>query len=85
MLLLKADGVSRWRGRWVPSGMMIRRMVPRRRSGTVCRRCAGLVAGHALAGLGGTLLGAAAARLDEQRTTALEECLDLELMLGRNQ
>jgi hypothetical protein len=31
------------------------------------------VAGHALAGLGGTLLGAAAARLDEQRTTALEE------------
>ena len=48
------------------------------------RAALGLWRGHALAELGGTLLGAAAARLDEQRMTALEECLDLELTLGRH-
>ena len=40
--------------------------------------------GPALAGCGGRLIEASAARLDEQRLTALEQCLDLELQLGRH-
>ena len=40
--------------------------------------------GPALAGLGGGVLAAAAARLDEQRRAAVEECLALELRLGRH-
>jgi DNA-binding SARP family transcriptional activator/tetratricopeptide (TPR) repeat protein len=40
--------------------------------------------GPALAGLTGSVLAAAAARLDEQRRTAIEECLKLELCLGRH-
>ena len=40
--------------------------------------------GPALAGLGGRLLEAAAARLDEQRQAATEECVELELRLGRH-
>lgn len=40
--------------------------------------------GPALAGLAGRTLEAAAARLDEQRRTAIEECVELELQLGRH-
>jgi DNA-binding SARP family transcriptional activator/tetratricopeptide (TPR) repeat protein len=40
--------------------------------------------GSALAGLAGRTLEAAAARLDEQRRTAIEECIELELRLGRH-
>jgi DNA-binding SARP family transcriptional activator/tetratricopeptide (TPR) repeat protein len=40
--------------------------------------------GPALAGLTGTTLEAAAARLDEQRQAATEECVGLELRLGRH-
>jgi DNA-binding SARP family transcriptional activator/tetratricopeptide (TPR) repeat protein len=40
--------------------------------------------GTALAGLTGRLLEAAAARLDEQRWAATEECVELELRLGRH-
>ena len=40
--------------------------------------------GPALAGCPGRTIRAAAARLDEQRLTAIEECLDLELRLGRH-
>lgn len=40
--------------------------------------------GPALAGLAGRTLEAAAARLDEQRRTAIEECVELELRLGRH-
>lgn len=40
--------------------------------------------GPALAGLAGRMLEAAAARLDEQRRTAIEECVELELSLGRH-
>ncbi|OLF15178.1 AfsR/SARP family transcriptional regulator [Actinophytocola xanthii] len=40
--------------------------------------------GAALAGLTGRLLESAAARLDEQRRAATEECIDLELRLGRH-
>ena len=48
------------------------------------RAALGLWRGPALAGLGGLLIEAAAARLDEQRLTAWEDCLDLELRLGRH-
>lgn len=40
--------------------------------------------GPALAGLTGRTFEAAAARLDEQRRAAIEECVDLELRLGRH-
>jgi DNA-binding SARP family transcriptional activator len=40
--------------------------------------------GPALAGLGGAVIEAEAAGLDEQRLTALEECFDLELTLGEH-
>lgn len=40
--------------------------------------------GPALAGLSGIVIQAAAARLDEQRLAAWEECLELELRLGRH-
>jgi DNA-binding SARP family transcriptional activator/tetratricopeptide (TPR) repeat protein len=40
--------------------------------------------GPALAGLTGAALEAAAARLDERRWTATEDCVDLELRLGRH-
>jgi DNA-binding SARP family transcriptional activator/tetratricopeptide (TPR) repeat protein len=40
--------------------------------------------GPALAGLTGRTLEAAAARLDEQRRAATEECIELELRLGRH-
>jgi DNA-binding SARP family transcriptional activator/tetratricopeptide (TPR) repeat protein len=40
--------------------------------------------GPALTGMTGRVLGAAAARLDEQRRAAIEECLELELRLGRH-
>lgn len=48
------------------------------------RAALGLWRGPALAGIGGLLIEAAAARLDEQRLAACEECLDLELSLGRH-
>jgi DNA-binding SARP family transcriptional activator len=51
---------------------------------TGLRSALGLWRGRALGGLGGRLIEAAAARLDEQRMTATEECLDLELRLGRH-
>jgi DNA-binding SARP family transcriptional activator/Tfp pilus assembly protein PilF len=59
-------------------------------AGEIGRAVAGLRAalalwrGPALAGVGGALIGAAAARLDERRMTAVEECIDLELALGRH-
>ncbi len=40
--------------------------------------------GPALAGLSGRMFEAAAARLDEQRRAAIEECVELELRLGRH-
>ncbi|MGN9907444.1 BTAD domain-containing putative transcriptional regulator [Phytohabitans sp. LJ34] len=40
--------------------------------------------GPALAGCAGGILVAAAARLDEERLAALEQCVDLELLLGRH-
>lgn len=40
--------------------------------------------GPALAGLAGRAFEAAAARLDEQRRAAIEECVELELRLGRH-
>jgi len=40
--------------------------------------------GPALAGLAGRLFEAAAARLDEQRWAAVEDCVELELRLGRH-
>lgn len=40
--------------------------------------------GPALAGLSGRMLEAAAARLEEQRRAATEECVELELRLGRH-
>ena len=40
--------------------------------------------GPAFAGLTGRVIAAAAARLDEQRLAATEECLELELRLGRH-
>jgi DNA-binding SARP family transcriptional activator len=40
--------------------------------------------GPALGGIAGPVVEAAAARLEEQRLAALEECLDLELGLGRH-
>jgi DNA-binding SARP family transcriptional activator/tetratricopeptide (TPR) repeat protein len=48
------------------------------------RAALGLWRGPALAGIRGRLVEAGGARLDEQRMTVLEECLDLELTLGRH-
>lgn len=48
------------------------------------RAALGLWRGPALAGISGLAIEAAAARLDEQRLTAWEHCLDLELQLGRH-
>ena len=48
------------------------------------RAALGLWRGCALAGLGGLVIEAAAARLEEQRLTAWEDCLQLELRLGRH-
>lgn len=41
--------------------------------------------GPALYGLGGEVMRAAAAKLDESRISALQDCLDIELQLGRHQ
>jgi DNA-binding SARP family transcriptional activator len=38
--------------------------------------------GPALAGVPGDVIGACAARLEEQRATAIDECIDVELQLG---
>src|SRR5690348_6588847 len=48
------------------------------------RAALGLWRGAAYQGLTGTAIGAAAARLDEQRLAATEECVELELLLGRH-
>jgi DNA-binding SARP family transcriptional activator len=48
------------------------------------RRAGGLWRGRSLAGLTGQIIEASAARLDELRLAATEECLDLELRLGRH-
>jgi len=49
------------------------------------REALALWRGPALAGMSGRMVDAAAAALDEQRLTALEECLSYELSLGRDQ
>jgi DNA-binding SARP family transcriptional activator len=48
------------------------------------RRATGLWRGPSLAGLTGHVIESSAARLDEQRLAATEQCLDLELRLGRH-
>ena len=48
------------------------------------RAALGLWRGPALAGTTGRVIEAAAIRLDEQRLAATEQCLDLELSLGRH-
>jgi DNA-binding SARP family transcriptional activator len=48
------------------------------------REALGLWRGSALAGTGSRIVQAEAARLDEQRMTALEDCLDLQLALGQH-
>lgn len=48
------------------------------------RAALGLWRGPVLEGIGGLAIEAAAARLDEQRLAAWEDCLDLELRLGRH-
>jgi DNA-binding SARP family transcriptional activator/tetratricopeptide (TPR) repeat protein len=48
------------------------------------RAALGLWRGPALAGMTGRVLEAAAARLDERRRAVIEECLELELRLGRH-
>ncbi len=48
------------------------------------RAALGLWRGAAYQGLSGTAIEAAAARLDEQRLAATEECVELELALGRH-
>jgi len=48
------------------------------------RTALGLWRGAALGGTGGRIVQDCATRLDEQRMSALEECLDLELALGRH-
>jgi DNA-binding SARP family transcriptional activator len=59
-------------------------------AGDVARAAAGLRdalsrwRGPALDGAGGQVVQDCAARLDEERMTVLEECLDLELALGRH-
>jgi hypothetical protein len=55
------------------------------RAVTCLRHALDLWRGSALAGLaGGQVIEAAAVRLNEQRLTATEQCLDLELRLGRH-
>ncbi|MBV9449269.1 MAG: transcriptional regulator [Streptosporangiaceae bacterium] len=49
------------------------------------RAALGLWRGPALAGCGGAVIRGCAARLDEERISVLEGCLDLELALGRHQ
>ena len=48
------------------------------------RSALGLWRGPALAGISGWVFEAAAVRLEEQRLTATEQCLELELELGRH-
>ena len=48
------------------------------------RSALGMWRGPALAGIRGRIVQASSAQLDEQRMAALEECLDLELALGRH-
>lgn len=48
------------------------------------RSALGLWRGPALLGVAGRAVEAAAARLDEQRLAAVEECIDLEMGLGRH-
>jgi DNA-binding SARP family transcriptional activator/Tfp pilus assembly protein PilF len=54
-------------------------------AGTELREALSLWRGAALAGTPGRLVEAAAAGLDEQRLAVLEECLSLDLALGRDQ
>ena len=49
------------------------------------REALGSWRGPVLAGIGGPVIEVGAARLEEQRLTALEDCLDLELGLGSHQ
>jgi DNA-binding SARP family transcriptional activator len=54
------------------------------RAASGLRRALSLWRGPALAGTGGRIVQDCAARLDEQRISAVEDCLDLELALGRH-
>ncbi|MCA2215060.1 AfsR/SARP family transcriptional regulator [Jidongwangia harbinensis] len=54
------------------------------RAAAELRRGLGLWRGPSLAGLTGEIIESSAARLDEQRLAATEQCLDLELRLGRH-
>jgi DNA-binding SARP family transcriptional activator/tetratricopeptide (TPR) repeat protein len=53
-----------------------------RRDPGLLRQALALWRGRALTGLGGRMLGREAARLDEQRLAAWEDCLELELAAG---
>lgn len=54
------------------------------RAATMLRAALGLWRGPALTGITARTVQASAARMDEERMTALEECLDLELALGQH-